>query len=97
MMATTHFLKCDAPMFDAIARGDKNFEIRKDDRAYQAGDHLNLERLPFPGDALYSHVHIQSCEVTFVLRGGQYGLEDGYVALSIRLSQPETAQEKGYR
>jgi len=92
-MPTTHFLKCDAPMFDAIARGDKTFDIRKDDRAYQAGDLLNLERLPGADDAPYRPVDVRLFKVTFVLRGGQYGLETGYVGLSIRSSDADMARE----
>lgn len=86
-MATTHYLKCDAAMFDAIAREDKTFEIRRDDRAFQAGDELQLTRLPMPGEPPlpWASGPTLGCTVTFVLRGGQYGIEVGFVGLSIRL------------
>lgn len=42
-MTTTHKLKIWPRMFDAVRRGDKTFEIRKNDRDYQTGDILELE------------------------------------------------------
>lgn len=44
----THYLKTDAALFDAIKNGDKNFEIRKNDRFYQAGDTVVLQRIVHP-------------------------------------------------
>lgn len=42
-MTTTHKLKIWPRMFEAVQRGDKTFEIRKNDRDYQTGDTLVLE------------------------------------------------------
>lgn len=42
---TEHILKTTALYFDAIERGDKTFEVRRNDRAYQAGDILMLARV----------------------------------------------------
>jgi hypothetical protein len=39
---TTHKVKCWPSYFDAVARGDKTFEVRYDDRGYQAGDTIVL-------------------------------------------------------
>lgn len=39
---TTHTLKTGEPYFSAIASGAKTFEIRRNDRGYQRGDHLVL-------------------------------------------------------
>lgn len=33
-----HHLKLDSHYFDAVASGDKNFEVRRDDRGFQKGD-----------------------------------------------------------
>lgn len=81
----THTLKCDAPFWDAVARGEKTFELRKNDRGFQRGDHLVLQRF---ADGQYSYrmgkaqdIH---CTVTYVL-SGQPWLVDGYVALSIQV------------
>ena len=42
MTTTVHELKCWPAFFDAVARGEKTFEIRKDDRGFQRGDRLRL-------------------------------------------------------
>ena len=80
-MAETHFLKTWPQFYRAVARGDKRFEVRKDDRAYQAGDVLVLqeydpERREFNGPSV-------RVRVTFVLRGGEFGIEPGFVVMSL--------------
>lgn len=39
---TTHVLRTREPYFSAIADGAKTFEIRRNDRGFQRGDHLVL-------------------------------------------------------
>jgi len=41
----THELKCWPTYFDAVARGEKTFEVRKNDRFFQQGDTVVLKRL----------------------------------------------------
>jgi hypothetical protein len=41
-MSAHHELKCWPQFFDAIQSGDKNFEVRWDDRGYQAGDTVTI-------------------------------------------------------
>jgi ASC-1-like (ASCH) protein len=49
-----HTLKIEPPYFEAILEGRKTFEIRHNDRGYQAGDTVTLrefdsnKRLPIP-------------------------------------------------
>lgn len=40
---TTHKLKCLPEFFRALLAGIKPFEVRRDDRGFQRGDHLQLE------------------------------------------------------
>ncbi len=96
-MATTHHLKCAAPYFDAIERGDKTFEIRKNDRAFQAGDTLILERVD-EADAMvvpWGQNRQLGVRVTFVLPGGQFGLEPGHCVMAIRFDQPMPTSDRG--
>jgi hypothetical protein len=41
-MTETHILKIDEPYYNAVASGKKTFEIRYNDRGYQAGDNVVL-------------------------------------------------------
>lgn len=105
---THHVLKAHPPMFYALKDGTKNFEVRKDDRAYQAGDTVEITYFDPPaapapppaqpwGSPLPAPLNTPSAvkrrkpdhtpyfgEITFVLRGNQYGVEDGYVVLALR-------------
>lgn len=89
-MPTIHNLKTWPAYWLAVERGDKTFEVRKNDRAFQAGDTLLLEyydpeRRPDEYEGFSRHPLIRN--VTFVLAGGQFGIEPGYVVMG--LSNPE--------
>ena len=82
-MSTTHYLKTWPQFYDAVARLDKNFEVRKDDRAFQAGDTLMLERYDPDQPTQFGNYATLERHVTFVLRGGEFGIEPGYVVMGI--------------
>jgi ASC-1-like (ASCH) protein len=76
-----HELKCHPPYFDAIKRGEKPFEVRRDDRGFQKGDHLQLRRFDpdtrnYTGERLY-------LRVTYVLTDGHPGIVPGYVVMGL--------------
>lgn len=85
-MGETHIVKTWPPYFQAVKRGEKRFEIRRDDRGYQKGDLLEqreydpkrgvTERPRYTGEYV-TH------RIAYVLTGGQFGLEPGFVALSL--------------
>lgn len=80
-MAETHYLKTWPQFFRAVARGDKRFEVRKDDRAYQAGDVLVLQEYdPERREYVGPRVRVP---VTFVLCGREFGVEPGFVVMSL--------------
>lgn len=85
-----HELKCWPAYFAAIERGDKLFEVRRDDRGFQKGDILNLLEFDPRPDPLSGVRPIgmtgnaMQVEVTYVLTGGQFGIEPGYVVMGIR-------------
>lgn len=43
-----HDLKILPPYFEAVASGKKTFEIRRDDRGFQAGDAVTLKEYEAP-------------------------------------------------
>jgi hypothetical protein len=81
---TMHVVKCWPTSFRALKRGDKKFEIRKDDRGYNVGDSLFLKEYDpvsdtFSGDTLTK-------EITYILKPTPdefFGLKMGYVILSV--------------
>jgi hypothetical protein len=86
MASTRHNLKTWPIFWEAVAAGDKTFEVRRDDdRQFQKGDMLHL--LEFdptdesePGGYTGRELEFQ---VTYVLRGGQFGIEPGFVVLGL--------------
>lgn len=91
----THELKCDPEQFDLVASGFKRFEIRKNDRDFRDGDQLLLRETWVSGRAMASGAELKytgrECLVLVlhVMTGGKYGLEQGYVVMSIsKLSPP---------
>ncbi len=87
--AVVHELKSDPAAFLDILTRDKQVEIRLDDREYEVNDYILLRQTQWGASTMKAHnqpliytgrtalvriVHIQT----------HYGLNDGYVALSIR-------------
>lgn len=90
-MPATHHLKTWPAYFDAVERGDKTFEVRKNDRAFQAGDTLMLEyfdpsRPPEQWQGFGRQPIMR--RVTFVLPGGEFGIEPGYVVMGLAEVEP---------
>lgn len=94
-MPAHHILKTHPAVFDATRRGEKMFEVRQDDRAFQTGDRVTLTyhdpevgkmgTVPAAPFNVEEHKARQPMDfrITFVLRGGQYGVEPGYVAFGL--------------
>lgn len=85
-----HELKTDPEPFMAVWTGKKRFELRRNDRNFQVGDTLILRQTTYSA----KEMHAQGlpleytgrrflCTISYVLQGGNYGLESGYVVLGI--------------
>jgi len=77
-----HELKTWNEYFEEVFMGHKTFEIRKNDRDFKKGDTLILKewdnfRETFTGRKL-------ARTVTYVFEGGSFGLEKGFVVMSIQ-------------
>lgn len=80
---TTHELKILPEYFKAIVDGSKTFELRKNDRGFKVRDKLILREYGIcEGVKGYSGQKITK-EISYILEGGQYGLEEGYVILAL--------------
>lgn len=90
----THDLKIERQFADAVHEGRKTFEVRRNDRGFNAGDRIRFNvveqgaafAFAVGGHPLNGAVY----RITYVLSG--WGLEDGYVAFSI---EPDREQPAG--
>ena len=92
-MDVEHELKCWPVYFDAIERGKKPFDVRYNDRCYQKGDTVLLRRYSV-NEGFTEGKEIRA-EITFVLPGGQFGIDAGWCVLGLRvIEQPTHRHEK---
>ncbi len=98
-MIVVHQLKTWAPYFDAVARGEKNFEGRKDDRGFQKGDIVELVRCvkEYPRQSTWEVElkpgtnepwHVIRKRISYILAGGQFGIEPGWVVMALQDEEP---------
>lgn len=84
-----HELKTHPQYFSMVFSGSKKFEVRKNDRNYQLGDELILKEYVPKGyyeDGLNDDTYtgrILHRRIDYILHGGQFGIEDGYVVMSL--------------
>jgi hypothetical protein len=84
-------MKCWPSHFEAVVKRKKRFEVRINDRDYAEGDLLVLREWdPAPGMFVNDVPKPKgytgrkaTCLITYVLHGGQFGVEQGCVVLSI--------------
>lgn len=81
-MKTTHTIKLNAEFCDAVLCGDKNFEIRENDRGYQKGDLIKF--IPWNNGRRAIHpLSDKTYEITYVINGWE--LKNGYVVFGIKM------------
>lgn len=76
-----HILKTWPKEFRSLAKGEKTFEVRKNDRGFNVGDILILREW-CPKTKKYSG-SICERQVIHILEGGQFGIEKEYVVMSL--------------
>lgn len=81
-MKGEHNLKTWTEYFKEVYEGNKNFELRFNDRNFKVGDFLILQDY-CPIKKEYSGFSVKK-EITYILQGGSFGLEEGYVILSLK-------------
>ena len=74
-------LKTWTEYFEEVFMGHKNFEVRKADRPFAKGDTLILKEWN-PITKQYTGRQMARI-VCYILEGGQFGVEQGYVVMSI--------------
>lgn len=92
-MQSIHELKTVNRYWDAVVAGTKTFEVRRNDRAFQTGDVIVLTRTTESGhydtrpedrlgDGAFTKSQ-RSFRITYLLQGGQFGIEPGYCVLGL--------------
>lgn len=87
----THNLKLSVEFCDAVLRGEKTFEVRKNDRGFQMGDLIRF--VPTDGTSYRSsdgtviehakhEISGHTYKITYILNG--WGIKNGYVVLGIK-------------
>lgn len=98
-----HELKCWPEYFDAIARGEKAFEVRYDgDRGFSVGDELKLLRwqpdksggyqTDTDGEKYWLHDTNPAelrATVTYKMPGGRFGIAEHWCVLGIALHKED--------
>jgi ASC-1-like (ASCH) protein len=80
-----HHLKTWPEYFGLLKSGEKNFELRKNDRDFKAGDELVLEEFD-PKSSNYTGQTLRM-KITYVLEGTlaeNFGLQPGYCILALK-------------
>ena len=82
-----HELKIKEEYFNAILRGEKTFELRKNDRDYQVGDLIHFVDIDgnnhIIGNPFYNKKLV--FQITYILQNvPQYGLDKDYCILAIK-------------
>lgn len=78
----THYLKTWKEYYQQVVAGIKEFEVRKNDRDFREGDIVCLQE--FDNETgLYTGA-IFKTTISYILKGGQFGIEEGYVVFGFR-------------
>lgn len=80
---TVHTLKTLPQYFEAIERGEKTFEVRRNDRGFQKGDLVVLKKLDSSGRFYDSFNRELTFRIGWLLQGGQFGIEPGFCVFSL--------------
>lgn len=84
----THELKILPLFFDAVARGEKTFELRKNDRGFRVGDRLVLKEWngkDYTGNEV-------TRVVNYILYDWGHGLQDGWCIMNLKNEQDGAIQ-----
>ena len=79
-----HELKVHKNYVNPLLSGAKTFEVRRNDRDFQVGDILIMRPYDEKKQKYVSEESEFYYNVTYVLTGGKYGIEEGYCILGIQ-------------
>jgi ASC-1-like (ASCH) protein len=77
-----HLLKILPEYFEEVVKGNKTFEVRKNDRGFKVGEILILAEYCTTMQSFTGRV-IEK-KVTYILEGGSFGVEKGFVVMGLQ-------------
>lgn len=77
-----HNLKLKECFEEAVANGDKRFELRRNDRCFQRGDTVTFTVIDNEEKPVSSTLDVCEFEITYVLSG--FGMREEFVAFGIK-------------
>jgi ASC-1-like (ASCH) protein len=81
MTPRVHRLKVLDVYWGPLESGEKPFEVRWNDREFQRGDHLEFVKVDRDGIELPCILQYRT--ISYVLTGGRFGIEAGWVVLGL--------------
>lgn len=81
MKERIHELKTWKEYYNEVFMCHKTFEVRKNDRDFKKGDILTLRE--WDNDKQEYTGRMLSRRVVYILHGGQFGIEEGFVVMAI--------------
>lgn len=82
----THALKTWPEFFKDVLDGVKTFEVRKADRPFKVGETLLLQEWDRDNEKYTGAETLR--EITYILYGGQFGIEVGYCVMGLKEKDP---------
>ncbi len=80
MRNKTHRIKILSEFADDVLKGQKTFEVRKNDRGYKKGDHVIFEVISRSGVVCQQHpLNYREFEISYILGG--WGIKKRYIVL----------------
>lgn len=79
----THALKTWPEFFSRVENGQKNFELRKNDRNYKEGDRVLLQEYDYQSKK-YTGKELEKIISYVLFNAEKFGLKKGYVILGLK-------------
>ena len=76
-----HYLKCETEYYQEVEKGNKTFELRKNDRNYKVYDMIYLKEAV---NGIETGRELLPKEIVYILYGGKYGLDEGFCIIQMK-------------
>lgn len=76
-----HDLKTETEYYQAVERGDKTFEVRKNDRDFQRYDMIVLSEVV---NGIPTGRKLEPMEIIYILHGGIFGIASDYCVMQLK-------------